>query len=348
MEMMRESVFISALRSFARAFFSLFGFFLALIVLMGLYALVASPHAAEENTTLKILPDLEGHRAMVSLQAPVILCIDVKGIVGDPESLDTEVIHNLLLDSQSGLLQGERVKAILLRINTPGGTVSDSDNIYRMLQRYKEVHHVPIFAYVEGMCCSGGMYIASAAERIYATPSSIIGSVGVLAGPFFNVVDTLQRYGVQTQTLTQGLDKDAMSPFRPWREGESSSLQAVLAYYYDQFVGIVTAARPQLSREKLVQEYGAHIFAAPQAKDFGYIDEANADEQMALSALLEEVKIDTTKPYQVVQLTPKRSFLADLVQGKNRLFQGEIRHTIALSGSRSFEIRDPCAYLYEP
>lgn len=348
MEMMRESIFISALRSFMRAFFSLFGLFLSFVLVAFLYSLVSSPHMMEETTTLKILPDLKGQRAFVPLHSPVVLCIDVKGIIGDPEALDTEVIEQILLDSRSGLLQGDRVKALLLRVNTPGGTVIDSDNIYRMLQQYKSRYQVPVFAYVEGMCCSGGMYVASAADRIYATSSSVIGSVGVVAGPFFNFVDTMQRVGVQAKTLTEGLNKDMMSPFRPWKEGDPVALQAVLSYYYDQFVGIVTAARPALTRAKLVQEYGANIYPAPTAQAFGYIDVADANEQVALAALLEAAHIDETKPYQVVRLAPKQSILADLVRGKSAWGRGAIEHKISFAGQRSFEIRDPCAYLYEP
>lgn len=348
MEVMRESVFVSALRSFCRAFFSLCGFFLALALVMFVIGLLASPYDAQENTTLKILPDLQGKRALVSTRAPVVLQINIHGVIGDPQKLDSTIVENILIDSRSGLLEGDRVKAILLHIDSPGGTVTDSDNIYRMIKKYKERYKTPVYAYVDGLCASGAMYIACAADQVYAAPSSVIGSVGVIAGPFFNVVEALTKFGVQSKTITEGLDKDMMSPFRTWKQGESDSIQSVIAYCYERFVTIVTDARPHLSKEKLVHVYGARIFDAPKALEYGYIDVAGADAESSLQALLLAAKIDPEKPYQVVELTPRHSILTDLVQGKSPLFSGKVNHQISLYDSKRFESHEPCAYLYEP
>src|SRR5690606_22323692 len=115
------------------------------------------------------------------------LQINVHGVIGDAKSgIDTKMAQNILLDSRTGDFKNERGKGILLHMNTPGGTVVDSDNIYRMLKTYKERYKVPVFAFVDGLCASGGMYISCAADKVYAGPASIIGSVGVIIGPFFN------------------------------------------------------------------------------------------------------------------------------------------------------------------
>ena len=158
--------------------------------------------------------------------APVILQINVHGVIGDPKTLDTHTIENILIESRTGDLKDNRVKAILLHMNTPGGTVVDSDNIYRLVKEYKERYKVPVFAYIDGLCASGGMYVSCAADQVFAGHSSIIGSVGVIIGPFFNLFDTLTKIGMKMETITQGLDKDMMTPFRPWKEDEDASFES--------------------------------------------------------------------------------------------------------------------------
>ena len=343
MEISNESIFVSAIRTFCKLFFAVIAIFLGMLLCLFVYSIFSVSPLIEEQTNLTILPDASGNREVTSFSSPVVLQINVHGVIGDPNEIDTQSVENILLDSRIGLLRGDRVKAILLHFNTPGGTVVDSDNIYRMLNDYKTKYKVPIFGFVDGLCASGGMYIASSADRMFAGPSSVIGSVGVVMGPFFNFSDTLGRIGVQARTLTQGLDKDMMNPTRPWKEGEDASLKAVMAYFYDQFVQIVTSARPRLNKEALMNTYGAQIFNCVKAEEFGYIDQAMSSRNEALIALLEEAKIDPAKPYQVVQLDPKGNVLAKLVKGQSTIFSGSVEHTFDFGQPK---IRDQFAYLY--
>src|SRR3990167_9760976 len=184
MEIQRESIFISILRTFSRMFFGVLGNFLTIIVGSLLYSSFSDSASVptEAKTKINYLPDANGNRES-SLVSPVILQVNINGVIGDPKKLNTETVQNILLDSRTNTFKGDRVKGILLYVNTPGGTVIDSDNIYRMLQEYKERYKVPVFAYIDGLCASGGMYIASSADQIFAGPASIIGSVGVVLGP---------------------------------------------------------------------------------------------------------------------------------------------------------------------
>lgn len=348
MEIARESIFVSALRSLCKVFFSIIGFFLAVFIVTVIYSLFASPYNAEEKTTLTLLPDLNGHSDLRPLSTPAILQISIKGVIGEPEKLDTDVLQNILLASQNNPLLKNRVKAILLYVNTPGGTVVDSDNIYRLLKDYKQKHSIPIFAYVDGMCASGGMYITSAADKLYASPASVVGSVGVVFGPFFNVSDAFGKIGVQSKTLTQGLDKDMMNPFRPWKPDEDASMQSVMSFFYHRFVDIVAEAHPQLNKDKLVQEYGAKIFDGPQAQQLGYIDVANADYSLALRDLMTQANIDAEKPYQIVALEPKADWLTPFMKNTSPIFSGKLEHVLNIGEKRSPAIRDQFAYLFEP
>lgn len=347
MEIERESVFVSALRSFCRMFFSVCGIILAIILMSTLYSLIPdeTTTTTDAKTKVKYLPDANGNRES-SKTAPVILQINIHGVIGDAQGgIDSKAAQNILLDSRTGTLKDNRVKGILLHVNTPGGTVVDSDNIYRMLKQYKERYKVPVFAYVDGLCASGGMYIVSAADEIFAGPASIVGSVGVIIGPFFNMYEALGKIGVASRTITEGLDKDMMSPFRPWKTDEDASLKAVTAYFYQQFVDIVTAARPHMDKTKLVQEYGAKVFDPITAQTYGYIDHANASRDTALIALLEKANVDPTKTYQVVELEPKSEWLSSLLNSNSPLFTGKIEHSFDTGAP---QIRDQVAYLYQP
>lgn len=341
MEIPSESIFVSAIRSFCRVFFGIIALALAVLVLAIAYSCFYSPYTPEVNTTVKLLPDLNQEVVLRSLSSPVVLQINFDSIIGEPKLLDSQSIENILIDSRQDFLAKDRVKAILLRMNTPGGTVTDADNVYRMLKRYKEKHHVPVFAYVDGLCASGGMYITAAADKIYASPPSLVGSVGVIIGPFFNVIDGLNRIGIQAKTLTEGLDKDAMNPFRTWKPNEDANYQAMTAYFYQRFVDIVTSARPGLDRDKLVKEYGANVFVGPEALARGYIDVANAEYEQALFDLMSAAGIDPTKEYQVVALKPTLNFLGLPVSTK----LGNIEHSVKLDDKQW--LRDKCSYLYE-
>jgi protease-4 len=342
MEIKRESVALSALRSFCRAFFAVSGILLAFFIFSTVYSLFSSSPLLESKTTLNILPDAAGKRELVSLAAPAILQINVHGPIAiDPKDINNERVENILIESRTGLLANNRVKGILLHINSPGGSALDSDDIYLMLKEYKQRYNVPIFAYVDGLCASGGMYIASAADQIFASPSSMIGSVGVIFGPFFNIYNTMTKIGLEAKTLTEGLDKDTLNPTRPWRSGEEGWLQDLIAFSYDRFVSIVTEARPRLSKDQLVNVLGAKMFNCQEAEQLGYIDHAMTNRSQALLALMEQAHIDPSQGYQVVELEPKQSWLAELVRGRSQI---EHKFDFGTATHRS----SPVSYLYQP
>jgi len=279
--------------------------------------------------------------------SPIVLQININGVIGTPMKFDTDTIQNILIDSNRGFLRN-RVKAILLYFNTPGGTVDDSDNIYRLLKAAKEKYKIPIYGYVEGLCASGGMYISCAADKTYASPTSMIGSVGVMMGPFFNVVEGLNKIGVTSQTITQGLDKDMMSPFHPWKPDEDAALRSIMASSYHRFVDLVAATHPRMNKELLISQYGANVFDGPGAEQRGYIDVADAEYKTALSDLMAAANIDASHPYQIVQLMPRFNFLSQISSNAATLLKGKIEHHFNFGESELSFIKGRIAYLYDP
>lgn len=347
MELRRESIFVSGVRSFFNCFAGFLGFLLAILLLCFLIALSMSPSLSPKGTELTILPDANGKHAVLPESAPVILQLSIDGVIGAGE-LTGKLIDQILLDSREDFLKNDRVKGILLYIKTPGGTVDDADSIYRALKEYKKKYDIPVYAYVDGMCASGGMYICGAVDKIYASPTSLIGSVGVVMGPFFNVAETMQKIGMSSQTISDGKDKDILNPFRPWQPGEDASLKQISSQIYERFVNILTEARPSLDREKLIKEYGANIFLSEEAQKRGYIDVAGVNYNVALADLALAAGISEETSYQVVELAIPFNIFAELTQGKSPLITGKLSHTLEVGPSKiPAEWSGKFLYLYQ-
>ena len=269
---MKESIFKEALRKLFVTFSGIVGIILGLVLIgsfIGSFSSTADI-TTESVYTPEIVANASGVRKVLSSDTPVILKLNINGIIG-MDQLDISSMRQKLVESREDSLK-DRVKAILLYINSPGGTVVDADGIYREIKAYKEQYKVPVYAFVDGLCASGGIYIASAADKIYASDVSLIGSVGVISPSFMNFSQTLDKIGVQSLTLSAGKGKDDLNPVRPWRPGEEDNYKNIIDYYYTFFIDIVTLNRPLLNKEKLVQDYGANIFPAKIAHEHGYID----------------------------------------------------------------------------
>lgn len=318
-----------------------FGVILFISILGGI---AATNDEVERDYKVEIVPNAKGVRKALSKKSPVILQLNINGIIGT-EQLNMDTVREQLVESREGDLKKDRVKAILLTINTPGGTVTDSDGIYRAIKAYKEQYKVPVYAYVDGLCASGGMYVASAADKVFASDVSLIGSIGVLSPSFFNVSELINTIGIKTLTISEGKGKDAMNPLRPWKPDEDKMYREIIEYYYKMFVNIVTEARPDINKEKLVDTYGAHIFPAEEAKSIGYITEANHSRNETLKLLLKEIGIDDDY-YQVVQLDPN-SWAAKLFSSESPIFGGTVKHKLEMPQEYDARLSGKFMYLYQ-
>lgn len=348
MDISRESIFTSAIRSLFNAFFAVLGIVVCFVVVGLVYAFTtASSSALATKTQLSIEPDASGNKDLLPITSPAILKIDIHGIVGD-KKLSAQGIQSILMDSRDGLLKNNRVKGILLHVNTPGGGVTDSNGIYEVLKEYKEKYNVPIYAFVDGMCASGGMYITSSADKIYASSVSIMGSIGVILGPALNFYDLMQKYGIQSKMITRGKDKAMLNPFTQWTKDQGSSLEPVCEYLYQHFVDLVVLARKNMDKEKLINDYGAQVYSSLESEKLGYIEVANSTYNQALKDLVKEVGLNEGDHYQVVQLKPIKSIFSDLLDAQSFLKTGKIEHQMKWSKDQIDELSDPFLYLYQP
>ncbi len=162
------------------------------------------------------------------------------------------------------------VKAVLLRINSPGGSVTASDMLYEEIRRFRATGK-PVVAMLMDLGTSGGYYVACACDEILAQRSTVTGSIGVIMQSV-DVSGTLGKLGMVTEAIKSGPRKDAGSPFRPLEPEDRAMFQAVIDDLYARFVDVVAAGRPGLDRAAVLAVADGRIYTARQALEAGLID----------------------------------------------------------------------------
>jgi len=163
------------------------------------------------------------------------------------------------------------IRAILLRINSPGGAVVPAQEVYEEIKRIREEKHKVVVASMGSVAASGGYYIASAADKIIANPGTITGSIGVIL-ELANIEGLMNKVGIKNVVIKSGKYKDIGSIFRSMTEDERNLLQDVINDTYNQFVEAVSEGRG-LPKEKVLSIADGRIFTGRQAKKLGLVDE---------------------------------------------------------------------------
>jgi protease-4 len=163
------------------------------------------------------------------------------------------------------------VKAIVLRINTPGGGAAASQEIYSMVRRLRSEKEKPVVASIESVGASGGYYVAAAADQIYADPASVVGSIGVIA-QWFNYAELARWAKLKEVTLKAGEMKDAGSPTRDLTPAERRYFQGILDDMHLQFMNAVAEGR-EMELEDVRKLADGRVFTGAQARELGLIDE---------------------------------------------------------------------------
>lgn len=211
-------------------------------------------------------------------RGPKIVLLDIDGVLseegesgtlgfGGRESPVARVREQLDLARRDG-----EVRAVLLRIHSPGGTVTASDVVHREVLRFKEETKHPVLAHCMGVCASGGYYVALAADRILAHPTTVTGSIGVIFSGL-SLAGLLERYGVEDQTLKSGEYKDTGSPWRRMTPAERAQLQSVIDDLQARFLEVLRAGRPGLDAAAAARLADGRVFSARQAREVGLVDD---------------------------------------------------------------------------
>ncbi len=202
-------------------------------------------------------------------------------------------IEGVIAPSQAGLLgvQGESMVArverylgraaadsnvvgVVLRVDSPGGAVTDSDQIYQLLREFREETGKSVATYFHATAASGGYYVGMAGERVFMHPTGITGSIGVIMG-IWNYSKAAKQLGIERVTIVSERTpyKDLLDGAKPVAKGEKRILLGLVDEMYDRFVDVVAAGRPELSRDQIEKLADGRIYSARQAQRAGLVDE---------------------------------------------------------------------------
>lgn len=170
-----------------------------------------------------------------------------------------------------------KVKILVVRVNSPGGSAVASEEIYKEFSDFKKTTGMKIVVYFSDIAASGGYYVSMAADKIVANPSSITGSIGVIIS-YLNFQDLAAKYGVEMITYKSGPHKDIVSEFRKPTEEEKAIIQSVVSDSYDNFVNAVSQGR-KLSVDQVRQLADGRIYSAKQAVGLKLIDDLGTFEE---------------------------------------------------------------------
>jgi protease-4 len=206
-----------------------------------------------------------------------ILLIDLSGVLQDEVtgfSIGTSAPHVPLLarvrEELEKAEEDDHVRALVIKINSPGGTITTSDVLYREIKDFKQRRKIPVIAAIMDVGASGGYYVALAADRIVAHPTSVVGSVGVVMLTL-NAQGLMEKIGVAPLAIKSGPMKDAGSPFRSLTPEERAVFQGLIDDMYGRFVHLIAETR-KIPEDRVRAFADGRVYTAQQALALGLVD----------------------------------------------------------------------------
>jgi protease-4 len=218
--------------------------------------------------------------------------IDVRGVIADKESASADN----LVGSLRAAFEDPKVKGVILRINSPGGSPVQAGYVYDEIRRLRGLHpDVKVYAVIADLGASGAYYIASAADQIYADKASLVGSIGVTAAGY-GFVGAMEKLGVERRAYTSGEHKSFLDPFQPQKDDETKFWQGVLDTTHQQFIAAVKQGRGDRLKDKDHPElFSGLIWSGEQALQLGLIDGLSSSSAVARDVIGEKEMVDFTK-----------------------------------------------------
>ncbi|MCX0340590.1 signal peptide peptidase SppA [Acinetobacter radioresistens] len=224
-------------------------------------------------------------------------------IIGTIDSSDRSVNSEDTNKALKRAFEAKNSQAIVLNINSPGGSPVQSDEIWQEIRYYKQQYpEKKVYALIGDMGASGAYYIASAADEIWVNPSSLVGSIGVIM-PNYGVMGLAQKLGVEDRTLTSGDNKDILSMTKPVNPAQREHVQAVLDNVHSHFIAAVKEGRGKRLKSNDPAIFSGLFWSGEQAVKLGV-----ADRTGSMNSLKRELKLDNVLDY-TVQRSPFESVL---------------------------------------
>jgi protease IV len=247
-----------------------------------------------------------------------IAVLSINGVIqdtGDAQSFFESPLYNhqAFMDQLDYAKESEDVKAIILQVNSPGGGVVESAEIHDKIKEIQKETKKPIYVSMGSMAASGGYYVSAPADKIFASPETLTGSLGVIMQGM-NYAGLAEKYGVEFTTIKSGPYKDIMSPTRPMTEEERKILQSMIDNSYEGFVKVISEGRG-MSIEQVKKIADGRIYDGRQAKQLNLIDGFGYLEDVIKKVRKDEKLGDAT----VVKYTESMGFGSFFSMGAQKL-----------------------------
>jgi protease IV len=221
--------------------------------------------------------------------------IDLVGMIAENQNANAESI----IDSLRNAAKDKNTKGIILHANSPGGSPVQSAYVYDEIKKIKKEHpDLPIHAVVSDICASGCYYIASATDKIFASPASLIGSIGVIMDSF-GFVETMQKLGVERRLITAGAHKALLDPFSPSKPEESQYMQNLINQVHQQFISAVKSGRGSRLKET-PDMFSGLVWTGEESIKLGIIDAMGTQDYVAKEVIGAETLVDFTQQERLV------------------------------------------------
>lgn len=235
-----------------------------------------------------------------SPSAPHTAMVAIKGEIASEGDASAENV----MAAMRAALEDSGSRALVLLINSPGGSPVQAGLINDEIHRLKKLHNKPIYAVVEESCASAAYYIAAAADQIYVDKASIVGSIGVLMDGF-GFTGLMDKLGVERRLMTAGENKGFLDPFSPQTAAQRKYAQAMLDQIHQQFIGVVKAGRGDRLKET-PDMFSGLFWTGQQAVDMGLADALGSLDGVARDVVKSPDVIDYTRHENVAERLAKR------------------------------------------
>nr|WP_106593199.1 signal peptide peptidase SppA [Marinobacterium halophilum] len=253
------------------------GIFFKLLTFTYLFSLMALFWIGNNLDTEKVIP--HAHTAVVEIKGPIMD--------------DGDASADMIIGALRNAFKAEQSQAVILRINSPGGSPVQSGYVYDEIKRLRALYpQKKVYAVISDIGASGAYYIAAAADEIYADKASLVGSIGVISSSF-GFVDLIDKLGVERRTLTAGENKAFLDPFSPLSDKDRAFWQTVLNTTHQQFIDQVKKGRGDRlqDNDKL---FTGLVWTGEQALELGLIDGLGSSSMVARDVVGAEKLVDYT------------------------------------------------------
>ena len=235
-----------------------------------------------------------------NITTPHTALVTIKGEIADGADASAENI----VAAMRAALEDSGSQALVLLINSPGGSPVQAGIINDEIVRLKALHHKPIYAVVEESCASAAYYIAAASDKIYVDKASIVGSIGVLMDGF-GFTGLMDKLGVERRLMTAGENKGFLDPFSPQTDAQRKHAQSMLNHIHSQFIAVVKKGRGDRLKET-PEMFSGLFWTGQQAVELGLADELGSLDQVARDVVKAEELVDYSRRDNVAERLVKR------------------------------------------